>query len=128
MSENLGTTGSIHRRRRRTVAECVEAPEHAGSVDGAERIGEAADDERVVRIGVFADGRARFRASTCASLIAYAEVACAALESGAAPTSLDARALRARVAGVHPQHHGRADLVAGALRAVFPVPFSEVRP
>jgi hypothetical protein len=125
MSENLEPMEGPRRRRRRTVAECLDAPEHAGNLQGAERIGEAADDDRTVRIGVFADGRARYRASTCASLIAYAEVACAALEAGVAPSSLDARALRSRVAGVEPGHHDRAALVAGALRAAFPAPFRE---
>jgi hypothetical protein len=81
-------------------------------------VGEArGEDGRVVRVGVFADGRVRFRATTCASLIAYAEVACEALEAGVAPASLDANGLRARVAGVHPTHLERAALVAAAIRA-----------
>ena len=102
---------------RPSVAECVDAPRHAGRLDGAVRTGGAAADGRIVRIGVFADGRARFRASACASLIAYAEVACEALEAGVPPSALDARGLRARVAGVHPDHLGRAALVAAAIRA-----------
>lgn len=110
------------------MAELVAAPEHGGGLEGAERIGEAADDERLVRIGVFADGRARFRATTCASLIAYAEVACRSLEAGTSPDALDARALRGRVAGAHPDHADRAALVAAALRAAFPVPFPERAP
>ena len=73
----------------------------------------------MVRLGVFADGRARFRASACASLIAYAEVACEALEAGVPAARLDAPALRARVAGVHPAHLERAALVAAAIRAAF---------
>jgi hypothetical protein len=105
--------------RARTVAECVEAPAHAGALDGAERVGEAASDGRVVRVGVWRDGpvlRARFRASACASLIAYAESACEALEAGARP---DADALRALVVGVHPGHLDRADVVAAAVRAAL---------
>jgi hypothetical protein len=104
--------------RPRTVAECVDAPAHAGPLDGATRVGEAAVDGRVVRVGVWHGPRprARFRASTCASLIAYAEVACAALEAGARP---DANALRTLVAGVHPRHLDRADLVAAAVRAAL---------
>lgn len=105
---------------RRTVAECVEAPAHSGHLDGAARVGESSADGRVVRIGVFPDGRARFRASTCASLIAYAEVACEALEAGVPPRALDAAALQGRVRGVHPGHLERAALVAAALRAAFP--------
>ncbi len=107
------------RVRARTVAECVDAPAHAGSLAGAARVGEAAGDGRVVRVGVWRDGgalRARFRASTCASLIAYAEAACAALEVGA---RADADALRAAVLGVHPRHLDRADLVAAAVRAAL---------
>jgi hypothetical protein len=104
----------------RSVAECVDDPCHAGALEGAARHGEAAADGRLVRIGVFADGRARYRASTCASLIAYAEAACEMLEEGVAPSRLDAHALRSRVSGVHPGHLERAALVAAALRAAFP--------
>jgi hypothetical protein len=101
------------------VAECVDDPAHAGALDGAARVGEAARDGRVVRIGLFGSGparRARFRASSCASLIAYAEVACRAIEAGRVP---DASALRALVRGVHPVHHDRAELVADAVRAAL---------
>ncbi len=96
------------------------APAHAGPLDGATRVGEAAGgDGRVVRIGVFPDGRARFRATTCASLIAYAEVACEAIEAGVPSDALDAGALRGRVLGVHPSHLERAALVAAAVRAAL---------
>lgn len=105
--------------RRRTVAECVDAPSHAGRIVGAVHVGAAARDGRVVEIGVFADGRARFRATACATLIAYAEVACEALEGGATPPGLDAAALQDRLTGVHPDHLERAALVAAALRAAF---------
>jgi hypothetical protein len=103
----------------RTVADCLDAPAHAGALDGALRVGESRADGRVVRIGVFADGRARFRASACASLIAYAEVACEALEAGVPPRAVDAAALRARLRGVHPRHLERAALVAAAVRAAL---------
>jgi hypothetical protein len=106
--------------RRRTVAECVESPAHAGPLDGARRVGEAVADDRIVRIARFADGRVRFRATTCASLIAYAEVACEALEAGVPPRALDGAALRARLAGVHPRHLDRAEQVAAAVRAAHP--------
>jgi hypothetical protein len=105
--------------RPRTVAECVEAPRHCGAVDGAARVGEAHAQGRIVRLGVFADGQARYRATTCASLIAYAEVACEALEAGVPAAALDAAGLRARVAGVHPLHLERATLVAAAISAAF---------
>jgi hypothetical protein len=101
------------------VAECLDDPAHAGPLDGALRVGEASRDGRVVCIGLWrgAEGvRARFRSTSCASLIAYAEVACAALEAGAAP---DAPALRAALEGVHPAHEERADLVAAAVRAAL---------
>lgn len=106
----------------RSVAECVDGAAHAGPLDGASRIGEAVAGGRLVRIGVWEGGRrprARFRATTCASLIAYAEVACEALEAGVASSSLDPAALRARVRGVHPSHLERAALVAAAIRAAF---------
>lgn len=101
----------------RTVAECLAEPRHAGPLDGAHCVGEASRDGRLVRIGVWprAGGvRARFHATTCASLIAYAEVACEALEAGA---PADADALRARLRDVHPHHRDRADLVAAAVRS-----------
>ena len=103
----------------RTVAERVDAPAHAGPLDAAACVGEAGAEGRIVRVGVWRDGarvRARFRASACASLIAYADAACEALEAGVRP---DAEALRALVRGVHPRHHDRAELVAAAVRAAL---------
>jgi hypothetical protein len=105
--------------QRRTVAECLDDPAHAGPLEGALRIGEGARAGRLVRIGLWRHGtglRARFRATSCASLIAYAEVACAALEAGAVP---DAPMLRAALRGVHPAHEERADIVAAAVRAAL---------
>jgi hypothetical protein len=106
------------------VADLVASPRHAGPLDGAARTGAARGPElRVVQLGVWLDGgrvvRARFRATTCASLLAYAEAACALLEAGTPPDALPA-ALRAAVAGVHPAHLDRADLVVAAVRAAFP--------
>lgn len=105
-----------------TVAECVSSPLHAGPLRGADAVGEASGGERLlVRIGLWRDrgqvARARFRATTCASLIAYAEAACRLLEAGEPPAGVDAAALRARVAGVHPVHRDRAEVVAAAVRA-----------
>jgi NifU-like protein involved in Fe-S cluster formation len=100
------------------VADLVAEPRHAGALDGA-AVGEAGEDRMLVRIGLWLDGgavrRARYRATSCAALIAYAEAACAALEGGADPTCLDRDALRRAVAGVHPVHHDRAALVARAI-------------
>ncbi|WP_242343064.1 iron-sulfur cluster assembly scaffold protein [Anaeromyxobacter terrae] len=105
----------------RTVADCLSDPAHAGPLDGATRVGRAADGDRRVAVGLWTDGgrvvRARFRATSCASLIAYAEVACAALEAGLSPAALDAPRLRASLAGVHPGHLVRAELVAAAIHA-----------
>lgn len=106
----------------RSVADRLAEPRHAAPVSGAEAVGEASGGERlVVRLGLWFDGgrvaRARYRASTCASLIAYAEAACELLEGGADPATLGADALRAAVSGVHPVHHDRAELVAAAARA-----------
>ena len=103
-----------------TVGELVADPRHAGALDGAFCVGEAAGGTRLlVQIGVWRDEagrvvRARYRATTCAALIAYAEAACALAEGGGAPAVSD-RSLRAAVRGVHPIHHDRADLVALAL-------------
>jgi hypothetical protein len=103
-----------------SVDELVRAPHHAGPVRGAARVGEAAGEGRLVQIGIFPDGRARFRATTCATLIAFAETACEALEAGVPPGALDAAAICARVTGVHPAHRSRATLVAAAVAAAFP--------
>jgi hypothetical protein len=103
------------------VGDALHAPRFAAPLDGAV-VGEAAGGERLmVRIGLWLAGervvRARYRATTCAALIAYAEAACAALEAGADPARLDADALRAAVAGIHPVHVDRARLVAAAVHA-----------
>jgi hypothetical protein len=105
----------------RSVADHVGDPRHAGPLDGADAVGEAAGGERLlVRVGLWReDGRVvhvRYRASACASLVAYAEAACGLLEAGLAPARLDAAALREEVAGVHPVHYDRAALVAAAVR------------
>lgn len=117
-----GEGGGEGGARARSVAECVERPLHAGSLAGAARVGEASAEGRAVRIGLFADGRARYQATTCASLIAYAEVACEALAAGVPAGALDAAALHARVRGVHPSHRARAALVAAAVRAAAASP------
>jgi hypothetical protein len=107
----------------RTVAECLAAPAHAGPLDGASCVGRAAREGRLVEVGLWIAGarvlRARFRATTCASLIGYAEVACEALEASVPPRALGAAALRERLAGVHPAHLDRSELVAAALRAAL---------
>ena len=107
----------------RTVADCLSDPAHAGPLDGATRVGRAAEGDRMVVVGLWTQGervvRARFRATTCASLIAYAEEACAALEAGIAPAALDAPRLRAALAGVHPAHLVRSELVVAAIRAAI---------
>jgi hypothetical protein len=105
----------------RTVADCLADPTYAGSLDGASRVGRATHEGRVVEVGLWTEGRrvvrARYRASACASLIGYAEVACEALEACVPPERLGPGALRARLAGVHPVHLDRAELVAAAIRA-----------
>ena len=104
-----------------SVAEHVANPRHAGDLGGAPCLGEASSGEGlVVRLGLWrgdsgAVVRARFRSTSCAALIAYAEAACRLAEEGAlGPGHLAAR-IRGSVAGVHPAHRGRADLVALAL-------------
>jgi NifU-like protein involved in Fe-S cluster formation len=103
-----------------TVAQLIEHAAHAGDLAGADRVGEAEGGERlVVRIGLWlSDGkvaRARFRATTCASLIAYAEAACRLLEGAAAPPAIDADLLRRSVQGVNSSHLDRAALVVAAV-------------
>jgi hypothetical protein len=104
------------------VADLVANPRHAGALDGA-FVGEAGEERMLVRVGLWLDAgrvlRARYRATTCAALIAYSEAACAALERGADPGTLDGAALRRSIAGVHPVHHHRAALVARALQAAY---------
>ncbi len=115
------------RMPQRNVADLVADARHAGELEDAPRLGEAAGDGRIVRIGLWTRGpevaRARFMASSCASLIAFAEAACRLVEAGAlTPGGDHAAALRRCVAGVHPQHLGRADLVAAALDQALAAP------
>jgi NifU-like protein involved in Fe-S cluster formation len=105
----------------RTVAERVASAEHAGALEGAHAVGEGRGGERLhVRLALWVEGgrlsRARFKATTCASLIAYADAACEALEGGTPPARLDAEGVRALVRGVHPVHHDRAALVAAGVQ------------
>ena len=79
-----------------------------------ERLGEAFQDGRIVRLGLWLDSaggirRARWKATTCAALMAYAEIACRLLEQGHDPTTLD-EPLSAAIVGVHPGHRARAAL------------------
>jgi NifU-like protein involved in Fe-S cluster formation len=117
----------------RTVADHVADPRHAGAIEGASLAGEAEGGSRLlVRLGLWLDrdarvSRARYRATTCASLIAYAEAACALAEAGEDVSRLDATRLRSAVAGVHPVHHDRADLVALALARALARSRSETR-
>lgn len=109
--------------RRRTVGDLVSHPVHAGDVREAPLRGQAARPDRlVVWLGMWpgaqgAPTRARFQATTCASLLAFAELTCELLEDGTAPDAIDAALLLGRLEGVHPQHRDRADLVVEALRA-----------
>lgn len=105
----------------RRAADLVHDPVRSSPLDGATSVGQAGDARMLVRVGLWLEGervvRARWRATTCPALIAYAESACEALEEGAPPATLDPAALRGRVDGVHPFHHDRAALVVAAVRA-----------
>lgn len=109
----------------RTVADHVADPRHAAALDDADAVGEAWGGNRLlVRVGVWRDAggrvvRARYRATTCASLIAFAEAACVLIEGGSVAQASDAASLVARVRGVHPDHRDRAVLVSAAVRAAF---------
>jgi hypothetical protein len=110
---------------RRSISEHLAEPRHAGSLDGADRIGKAEEaGGPAVSIGVWFDrmGRvqqARWTATTSDSdaLAAYAEVACALLESGVAPATVDASALRRTLDDVRAPDQGQAELVARAISA-----------
>lgn len=98
----------------RSVAQLMDDPPHRAPLDGATGVGEA-EVGGIVRIGVWLDDdgrvvRARFRATSCAALTAYAEAACALAEETCA--SPDAVRIRAAVTGAHPVHHDRAEAVA----------------
>ena len=103
------------------VADHLQDPRHAAPLSGADPVGQASEEERTVQVGAMTEGGevtvARFRASSCASLIAYAEVACTLLEAGLSPTALDASVLERELSGVHPTHRRRAEIVARAARA-----------
>ncbi|HET7754725.1 MAG TPA: hypothetical protein VFK85_12520 [Anaeromyxobacteraceae bacterium] len=53
------------------------------------------------------------------ALAAYAEVACALLESGVAPSTVDASALRRTLDGLGPPRQGEADVVADAINSAL---------
>ena len=103
------------------VGDLLSDTAHGGPLEGAPALGEARAADRLVRAGLWREGglvvRARFQATVCAPLVAYAEAACRALEAGV--TELPAAALHARVRGVHPGHRDRAELVAAAVRAAL---------
>jgi hypothetical protein len=105
----------------RTVAERVADGRYAGSLAGATAAGEASGGERLtVMVGLWLDERgrtvrARYRSTTCASLIACAEAACALLEAGIGEGAIEAARIRSAVKDLHPVHRTRADLVALAL-------------
>ena len=81
--------------RRRSVGDLVSHPIHAGDVREAPLRGQASRPDRlVVWLGLWpgapgAPTRARFKAATCASLLAFAELTCELLEDGAAPETID---------------------------------------
>jgi len=105
----------------RRLADLVYEPLHAGALEGAALLGEAAGGDRLlVRVGLWLDPdgrvqRARHRTSACAALIGYAEAACLLAEAGEPPGALRAGRLLAAVTGAHPLHRDRAELVARAL-------------
>jgi len=109
--------------RSRNVAQRVAELRWGGNAAAAPRCGEARGaGNLIVQVGLWPDAsgrvqRARWRATTCASLMAYADLACELLESGVAPAALDAHALQAGLPGVHPLHLDRADLIVRAVRA-----------
>ncbi|MFT3913041.1 MAG: hypothetical protein QM704_02810 [Anaeromyxobacteraceae bacterium] len=116
-----------------TAGDLLSDPAHGGPLDGPHVLGEARAGDRFVRVGLWLDGRgwvarARFQATVCASLVAYAEAACRALEAGV--TDLGPAALQARVRGIHPAHRDRAAIVAAAVldalsRVTRPTPAQE---
>jgi hypothetical protein len=97
---------------------------HAGVLDGATLTGEAARRQASIRIGLWLDEsgwvrRARWRSAGDPALCAYAETACALVESGVDPLAVDSAALRNALAGAGSAHDDYADLVASALHAAM---------
>jgi hypothetical protein len=100
----------------RRISSLLDDPPHAGLLDGASLTAHA-ELGGIVRIGLWLDGegrvtRARFRATSCPALVAYAEAACALAEGERLRRAPTAEELRAAVAGVHPVHRDRAGAVA----------------
>jgi hypothetical protein len=112
---------------RRSIFDHVTDPRHAGLVEGADRRGEAAGEgASKVSIGIWYDrmGRvqqARWTATgrDADALAAYAEMACALLESGVAPSTVDAGALRRSLEGVRAPDQHQANYVAEAISAAL---------
>jgi hypothetical protein len=112
----------------RSVSDLVANARHAAPLDGATCRGEAGAEPRLlVRVGLWVGeggrvARARYRATSCAALVAYAEAACMLLEERGEAAALDAAHLRRAVKDAHPVHHDRADLVALAVVRALAAP------
>ena len=96
---------------------------HAGPLDGATVVGEAARRHLSVRVGVWlGDGarvrQARWRCGDDRALRTCAEVACVLLERGLGALAAEARTLGGE-AGVTGLATDRAELVAAAVRAAL---------
>lgn len=99
-------------------------------MDGADRVGTASGSagERVL-LGIWWDRMGRIQkarwtatpSSESDALAAYAEVACTLLESGVAPTSVDAGALRRTLDTVRAPEDRQADVVAAAITSALGV-------
>lgn len=101
-----------------TAGSLIASADHGGDIAGAAAVGCSTDPEgRRVELALWpgTPPRARFMATSCAGLLAFAELACRLVEAGVPPARLDAAALRAGLTGLHPAHAERADLVAQAL-------------
>jgi hypothetical protein len=115
---------------KRSISDRAIDPRHAGVAEGADRVGDAHRGAgESVTLGLWLDDlgrvrKARWTATPTDSdaLAAYAEVACTLLESGVAPTSVDAAALR-RTLDLAPAHDGDADLVAEAILSALGATF-----
>ncbi|MFL5270776.1 MAG: hypothetical protein ACJ79E_01730 [Anaeromyxobacteraceae bacterium] len=112
----------------RSVSDLVANACHAAPLDGATCRGEAGAEPRLlVHVGLWVaeDGRvarARYRATTCAALVAYAEAACTLLEERGPVAAVEPAHLRRAVKDAHPVHHDRADLVALAVARALAAP------
>ena len=107
-----------------TMAERLANLCHQGALHGSTVSAEASRAGRhFVQVGLWIDGerirRARFMASDCEALNAYADLACQLIEAGVPIEAIDVRRLCRHLPGFDPVDETCAELVVEAFRSAL---------